>query len=188
MPNQTHTIERLILPVSDSDVRDLAQLLVDAVESGAAVSFLAPLTLEHAEDWWRRTISASDSRAVFLVARDAEGVVGSVQLHPAWAPNQPQRAEITKLLVHRRSRRAGLGTRLMHAVEDEGRSAGFRLLTLDAKRGAAAEQLYRQLGWTHAGTIPGFAFDPDGTTPHDAVVFYKQLSQTDASRSGLTSR
>src|SRR5437867_9029864 len=101
-------IERLIPPVGDSDLRALGQLLVDAVESGAAVSFLAPLTLERAEEWWRRTLSSSHPTAVFLVARDSKGIVGTVQLHPAWAPNQPHRAEVVKLLVHRRSRRAGL--------------------------------------------------------------------------------
>ena len=176
-------IERLIPPVSDSDVRGLAQLLVDAVQSGAAVSFLAPLTVDRAEDWWRRTIATADSRAIFLVARDAEGIVGTVQLHPAWAPNQPHRAEIVKLLVHRRSRRMGLGTRLMHAVEDAGRRAGFSLLTLDAKRGEAAEQLYRRLGWISAGTIPRYALDSDGT-PHDAVIFYKELNQAGESGTG----
>lgn len=39
----------------------------------------------------------------------------------------------------------------------------------------AAERLYRRLGWTTVGTIPRFALDPDGVTPHDAVVFYKEL-------------
>jgi hypothetical protein len=63
----------------------------------------------------------------------------------------------------------------MLSIEDAARRAGFTLLTLDAKRGGTAEHLYRQLGWTHAGTIPGFAFDPDGITPHDAVIFYKEL-------------
>jgi GNAT superfamily N-acetyltransferase len=183
MTKQTHLIERLILPVGDSDLRALAQLLVNAVESGAAVSFLAPLTLERAEDWWRRAISASHSGAIFLVARDVEGIVGTVQLHPAWAPNQPHRAEIAKLLVHRRSRRTGLGTQLMQTIEDAARRAGFRLLTLDTKRGDAAEHLYRHLGWTPAGTIPGYALDPDGT-PHDAVIFYKALHQAAESRAG----
>jgi GNAT superfamily N-acetyltransferase len=178
MTNRTHSIERLIPPVADSDLRALAQLLVDAVESGAAVSFLAPLTLERAEEWWRRVISTSHSDAIFLVARDVEGIVGTVQLHPAWAPNQPHRAEIVKLLVHRRSRRTGLGTQLMQTIEDAARRAGFTLLTLDAKRGEAAEHLYRHIGWIPAGTIPGYAFDPNGT-PHDAVIFYKQLNQAE---------
>jgi len=181
---QAHALERLVPPVNDSDLRALAELLVDAVESGAAVSFLAPLTREYAEDWWRRTISASHPAAIFLAARDAEGIVGTVQLHPAWAPNQPHRAEIVKLLVHRRSRREGIGTRLMRSIEDEAQRAGFSLLTLDAKRGATGEHLYRRLGWIHAGTIPGYAFDPDGATPHDAVVFYKSLRSTDEPGTG----
>ena len=161
--------------MSEADCRSLAELLVDAVESGAAVSFLAPLTVERAEAWWRSLVSTADPRSVVLVARDAGGIVGTVQFHPAWAPNQPHRAEVVKLLVHRRIRRAGLGTLLMLAIEDAARSAGFGLLTLDAKRGEAAERLYRRLGWIHAGTIPRFAFDSDGT-PHDAVIFYKDLT------------
>jgi len=172
----THSIERLELPAAETDVGALAELLVDAVDSGAAVSFLAPLTRERAEDWWRTTLAASPARAVFLVARDAGGIVGSVQLHPAWAPNQPHRAEIAKLLVHRRGRRAGLGTQLMRAAEDAAKDAGFALLTLDAKAGADAERLYARLGWTRVGTIPRFALDPDGRTPHDAVIFYKELA------------
>jgi GNAT superfamily N-acetyltransferase len=97
-------------------------------------------------------------------------------MHPAWAPNQPHRAEIAKLIVHRRARGAGVGQALMHAIEQAAGDAGFSLLTLDAKRGGAAERLYRRLGWIHAGTIPRFAMDGDGRTPHDAVIFYKDLS------------
>jgi GNAT superfamily N-acetyltransferase len=180
MLGQTHTIERLISPVADADVHALATLLVDAVESGAAVSFLAPLAIERAEEWWRKTIGGAHPGAIFLVARDGERIVGTVQMHPAWAPNQPHRAEIAKLLVHRRNRRTGLGAQLMTSIEYAARLAGYGLLTLDAKQGAAAERLYRRTGWTHAGTIPRFAFDPDGTTPHDAVIFYKELRSTDA--------
>jgi len=167
-------IERLIPPVCDSDLRALALLLMDAVDSGAAVSFLAPLTLEHAENWWRQTIATSPSNAIFLVARNGEEIVGTVQLQPAWAPNQPHRAEVVKLLVHRHSRAQGLATRLMEAIELQARDAGFSLLTLDAKRGAVAEGLYRHRGWISVGVIPAYALDPDGT-PHDAVIFYKPL-------------
>jgi GNAT superfamily N-acetyltransferase len=167
-------IERLKVPASDADVGALSALLVDAVDCGAAVSFVAPLPLADAMEWWRKTLASPG--AIFLVARGADGrITGTVQLHRAWAPNQPHRAEVAKLLVHSRARRSGLGTRLMQAIEAEAKSAGFRLLTLDAKRGGDAERLYRKLGWIHAGTIPRFALDPDGKTPHDAVIFYKEL-------------
>jgi acetyltransferase len=172
----TFKIERLSPPASDADVRALAQLLADAVQSGAAVSFVAPLTLTDAEAWWRKILSSASARAVFAVARDDAGrIIGTVQLHPAWAPNQPHRADIVKLLVDQRCRRSGLGTRLMQRIEDEARGAGFRLLTLDAKAGTAADRLYRRLGWVPLGTIPRYAVDTDGITPHDAVVFYKEL-------------
>ena len=167
-------IERLKLPVSEADLGALADVLADAVESGAAVSFLS-LTREESEAWWRKLLSAPASGAIILVARDAAGIVGSVQLHPSWAPNQPHRADVVKLIVHRRARRQGIGRQLMQALEHEAAAAGFRLLVLDSKRGDAGEQLYRALGWTVVGTIPRFALDADGRTPHDTVVFYKEL-------------
>jgi ribosomal protein S18 acetylase RimI-like enzyme len=167
-------IERLRPPVSEADLRSLAALLVDAVDSGAAVSFIS-ITQAEAEDWWRRQLADPASGSIHLVARDAEGIAGSVQVHPSWAPNQPHHADVSKLIVHRRARKRGLGAQLMAAVEREASAAGFRLLVLDSRRGDAGERLYRRLGWTVVGTIPRFALDTDGRTLHDTVVFYKEL-------------
>jgi ribosomal protein S18 acetylase RimI-like enzyme len=166
-------IERLSPPVSEADLDALADVLVDAVESGAAISFLS-LTRPEALAWWQKIFTSPDGPAV-LVARDAEGIVGSVQLHPSWAPNQPHRADVAKLIVHRRGRRRGIGRQLMHAIELEAAASGYTLLVLDSKRGDAGERLYRALGWTVVGTIPRYALDTDGATPHDTVVFYKEL-------------
>lgn len=171
-------IERLPLPPGEADLDALAVLLVDAVESGAAVSFVT-LTRGEACDWWRGLLSDPGSRAIVLVARDTEGIAGSVQLHPARAPNQPHHADVAKLIVHRRARRRGLGAALMAAVEREAVAAGFRLLVLDSKRGDAGERLYRKLGWNVVGTIPRYALDTDGKTLHDTVVFYKELPARD---------
>ncbi len=167
-------IERLTLPVREADLRGLAELLVDAVASGAAVTFLPPLSVERAEAWWRKTIDTAAAGAIFLVARDDQGIVGTVQLHPAWAPNQPHRADIAKLMVHRRARGKGVGKRLMESIEAAARESDLTLLTLDTKRGDTAERLYAGLGWTKVGIIPRFALNPDGTM-HDTVIFYKEL-------------
>ena len=106
-----------------------------------------------------------------------ESLVRSSSIRPGRRTSRIAR-RLPKLLVHRRGRRTGLGTQLMQTIQDAARRSGFTLLTLDAKRGEAAEQLYRHMGWTHAGTIPGYALDPDGT-PHDAVIFYKELKFVD---------
>lgn len=168
-------IEQLAAPVAEDDIRGLALLLLDAVDSGASVSFMAPLPLESAEEWWRGTVAKAHDRAIFLVARDEQGVAGCVLLHPAWPPNQPHRADIAKLLVHRRARGQGVGRALMEEVERRARDAGFTLLTLDTKRGDAAESLYRRGGWVEVGVIPNYALNPDGTAC-DTVVFYKALA------------
>jgi ribosomal protein S18 acetylase RimI-like enzyme len=168
-------IEQLALPVSDRDVRDLALLLLDAIDSGASVGFLDSTTLESAEAWWRGRILKADARAIFLVARNENGIARTVQMLPAGMPNQRHRADIAKLLIHRRARRQGLGSMLMLEIERRAQAAGFTLLTLDTKRGDGAESLYRRSGWTEVGVIPGYALDPDGT-PCDTVVFYKALA------------
>ena len=134
--------------------------------------------MESAEAWWRDRILKADARAIFLVARDEHGIAGTVQMLPAGMPNQRHRADIAKLLIHRRGRRKGLGSMLMQEIELRAQAAGFTLLTLDTKRGDAAESLYRGAGWTEVGGIPRYAQDPDGT-PCDTVVFYKDIGVAD---------
>jgi GNAT superfamily N-acetyltransferase len=172
---QSVTIERIGRDAAARDVRDLALLLVDAVDSGAGVSFLAGLTEGEAEAWWRSVLASSSERAIILIARDADGIVGTVQLQPAWAPNQPHRADVAKLLVHRRARRRGIGRALMHALEQAASAAGFTLLLLDTCKGYDAERLYASTGWVRVGEVPGFALNPDGTLC-DTVFFYKHLT------------
>ena len=170
------SIDYLSLPAIDADIASLAGLLVDAVDSGAAVSFVAPLNIDQACSWWRSTLSSFHPRGVVLVARDSNNeIVGTVQLQPAWAPNQPHRAEVCKLIVHRSCGRAGLGRRLMEAVEQAGREKGLTLLTLDARAGGTADKLYAKVGWTRVGIIPRYAVDPDGHGLHDTVIYYKEL-------------
>ena len=132
------------------------------------------ISVDAAREWWRSMLERADPRAAVLVARDAEGIAGSVHLHPAWAPNQPHRADVAKLIVHRRARRQGLGRALVAAIEAHARAAGFTLLTLDTVRGDAAEQLYADAGWQRVGVIPDYALDPDGH-PDDTVIFYKRV-------------
>lgn len=173
MSQSAIAIERVDAP-SDDVVQELAAVLVDAVSDGAGVSFMAGLRLDEAAEWWRQTLRASSSRSVVLVARDEQGVLGTVQLQPSWAPNQAHRADVAKLIVHRRARRRGVARALMEELERRAREEQFTLLLLDTCKGGAAERLYSSLGWTRVGEVPRFALNPDGT-PCDTVFFYKEL-------------
>jgi GNAT superfamily N-acetyltransferase len=168
------TIERIGRDASADDIRSLALLLMDAVASGAGVSFMSDLTMADAETWWRRMLMTSPEGAIVLVARDSTDIVGTVQLQPAWAPNQPHRADIAKLIVHRRARRQGIGRALMAAVEQAAAVSGFTLLVLDTCKGYDAERLYASSGWVRVGEVPNFALNPDGSRC-DTVFFYKAL-------------
>lgn len=137
---------RLLSTVTDTQQRDLAAVLADCVEGGASVSFMQPLTEERAHAFWRHVADgvARGERAL-LVAEDAEGIVGTVQLVLAQPENQPHRAEVSKMLVHRRARRKGIGALLMQAAEEVAREHGKTLLVLDTS-GAEAERLYARMG------------------------------------------
>lgn len=177
---ELHSISPLSQPANDTDIHALASLLVDVVDAGDVVSFLAPLQMHDALAWWEKTLGTLDARSCVLVARDRRGeIVGTVQCHSSWAPNQAHRGEIAKLMVHPRARGNGVGRGLMEAVERDAAHNGFGMLTLDTKAGCIAETLYRSLGWAHVGTIPRFACDPDGMSMHDAAIYCKELGQND---------
>jgi GNAT superfamily N-acetyltransferase len=166
---------RRVHEVSDADMVGLADVLLDCVEGGASVSFMHPLTRERALAFWRRVAAgvAAGERAL-VVAEDAQGICGTVQLVLDVPENQPHRAEVAKMLVHRRARRHGLGAALMRAAESTARECGRTLLVLDTVTGGTAERLYARLGWMRVGVIPGYALMPDGA-PCDTTVFYRQL-------------
>jgi GNAT superfamily N-acetyltransferase len=162
-PVRPPTIRRLS-SVGDAHIDELAALLIDCVEGGASVSFMLPLTPERAQAFWQRVArGVHDGERALLVAEDAQGaIVGTVQLVLDQPENQPHRADLAKMLVHRRARRHGLGEQLMRAAEDTARDCGKTLLVLDTVTGGDAERLYTRLGWQRVGVIPDYALWPQG--------------------------
>ena len=154
----------------------LSDVLVDCVEGGASVSFMAPLAPDKAAGFWRGVAqSVAAGERALLVAEDGPGgaILGTVQLVLGQPENQPHRADVSKMLVRASARRRGIGGALMRAVEDEARRAGKTLLVLDTAS-AEAERLYERSGWTRVGVVPGFALLPDGR-PCDTAYYYKQM-------------
>ena len=154
----------------------LTDILLDCVEGGASVSFMAPLARDRAQAFWRDVLnSMANGERIVLVARGAAGrISGTGQVILAQPENQPHRGDVAKMLVHRRARRQGLGAALMRAAEQQARQAGKSLLVLDTASDSA-ERLYARAGWTACGRIPGYALLPTGE-PCATTYFYKQLT------------
>jgi len=166
---------RRLRTVVDAHIEQLADVLIDCVEGGASVSFMHPLSRERAVAFWRNVgQGVGAGERALLVAEDGDGLCGTVQLLLEQPENQPHRADVAKMLVHRRARRKGLGAALMQAAEDTARECGKTLLVLDAVTGGDAERLYARLGWQRVGEIPRYALMPNGE-PCSTTVFYRNV-------------
>jgi GNAT superfamily N-acetyltransferase len=168
-------VRRLDGPEARTQLNALAEVLLDVVEGGASVSYMAPFSLEDARAAFEGFLDeVEQGRRLLLAAFEDGRPIGTVQIVLTLPPNQPHRGEIAKLLVHRSARRRGVAAKLMEAAEAEARAAGKTLLVLDTVTGDAAERLYERLGWTRVGVIPGYALYPDGR-PCSTTVFWKEL-------------
>ena len=172
----SHEIDvRSLQQIGEQELQALSEVLVDCVEAGASVSFMWPMTRGKALAYWR-DVAASAARCerVVLAAYDAaETIVGTVQVVFAQPENQLHRADVAKMLVHRRARRHGVGAALLVAAERHALRSGKTLLVLDTAS-PDAERLYVRQGWQLCGRIPDYALMPDGA-PCATTVYYKSL-------------
>jgi GNAT superfamily N-acetyltransferase len=166
---------RRVAEVDESMRSALADVLIDCVDGGASVSFMHPLSRDRAIAFWEDVArgTAAGERAL-LIATDAAGVCGTVQLVLSQPENQPHRADLSKMLVHRRMRRLGVGAALLRAAEETARDCGKSLLVLDTAS-AEAERLYERLGWIRAGVVPDYALLPQGGYC-DTTFFYRRIA------------
>jgi GNAT superfamily N-acetyltransferase len=168
---------RRLASLSERDVQELSDVLIDCVAGGASVSFMYPMTRAKAEAFWRGVAAsaAAGERAVLAAEDETGAIVGTVQVVWAQPENQPHRGDVSKMLVHRRARRRGVGAALLSAAEECALEAGKTLLVLDTAS-QDAERLYARQGWQLCGVIPNYALLPDGA-PCATTVFYKSLAR-----------
>ena len=174
-PDTSPSIRTLDADGYRAAIPGLSALIVDAVEGGASVNFLYGVTVADAAAWWRARIDdVAHGVTTPFVALDDEQIVGSLLLIRSTNPNSPHRAEVAKVIVHRRARRRGLASAIMAAAEDMARTEGRWLLFLDTVTRSPAAAFYERLGWQEAGTIPYYALLPDGE-PAPATFYWKDL-------------
>ena len=166
---------RALQKFGEQELQALSDVLIDCVEGGASVSFMFPMTRGKALAYWR-DVAASAVRCerIVLAAYDAaETIVGTVQVVFAQPENQLHRADVAKMLVHRRGRRRGVGAALLVAAEQHALRSGKTLLVLDTASDDA-ERLYVRQGWRLCGRIPDYALMPDGALCA-TTVYYNSL-------------
>ncbi|HEY4300493.1 MAG TPA: GNAT family N-acetyltransferase, partial [Candidatus Didemnitutus sp.] len=161
--------------LGDADIAALSRVLIDCVEGGASVSFMTPMTTAKAEIFWRGVASgAARGERKVIVAEDSGTIVGTAQVILGLPENQPHRADVAKMLVHRSARRRGVGAALLAAAEACALACGRKLLVLDTVTDSDGYRLYSRHGWIRCGEIPKYALWPaGGYCP--TTYFYKFL-------------
>jgi GNAT superfamily N-acetyltransferase len=174
-PSSEVTIRRLNAEEAAACVDALTDILIDCVEGGASVSFMWPLPRERAASFWRQVAEGvARGERVLLVAEVAGEIVGTVQLITGLPDNQPHRADVAKMLVHRKARRRGIANELMEALHEVARSEGRNVLVLDTVTGGDAERVYARAGWQKVGAVPKYALMPNGE-PCGTTFYFKHL-------------
>jgi GNAT superfamily N-acetyltransferase len=166
---------RQLKTFGDREIEGLSDVLIDCVDGGASVNFMLPMTRAKAHAFWRGVSeSVARSERVVLAAEDESGaIVGTVQVVLKQVENQPHRGDLSKMLVHRRARKRGVGAALLVAAEESARAAGKTLLVLDTASDDA-ERLYERQGWQRFGQVPDYALWPQGGFCA-ATFYYKAL-------------
>ena len=168
-------IVSLATPVADAALAELADVLIDCVAGGASVNFMSSFSQNEARIFFNKVADGvASGDIVLLAARLGDRIVGTVQLGLDTPPNQPHRADVKKMLVHRSARGRGVGAALMAAVEEEARQRGRWLLVLDTVPGESGHRLYLRAGWQQSGVVPDYALFPDGRLC-DTAILWKRL-------------
>jgi len=157
-------------------VDELAEVLRDCVEGGASVGFMLPLAQGRPEAFWRKVSAgvAAGERHLFVAEDETGRLCGTLSLVVDMPDNQPHRADVSKMLVHRRARRQGIAERLLKVLEAKARELGRTTLVLDTVTGSEASRVYERLGWQRAGDIPNYALMPDGP-PCSTSYYFKPI-------------
>jgi len=173
--NATH-IRRLSAADLEDSIDELAQLLIDTVDDGYPMGFLAPLAVSAAREYWLSLAKELQSGArLLLVARSNQRIVGTGQLGFSPWSNSPHRAELQKLIVSRAARGRGIGRALIEALHDAAWQRGRSLLVLNTRHGDRAQALYKSLGYREAGVIPGWTIGAAGER-YDHATLYLHLT------------
>ncbi len=150
------------------DIQQMAEIWNAVVERGDAFPQLETLDAHTAAAFFGEQSFAG-------VAESAGRLLGLYILHPNNIGRCGHLANAS-YAVSADARGQGMGEKLVLHSMETARSLGFRVLQFNAvvAANAAAIHLYRKLGFTQLGTVPGGFLDKSGCY-QDIILFYHAL-------------
>jgi len=170
----TTAVER-VRAFDGDDLEDLCEATVAAIEDGGGFGWVKAPARTILEAYWNGVLLVPE-RALF-VARLNGTVCGAVQLVTPPKNNEAQSfaAQLTGNFLAPWSRGHGLARRMVEAVEDAARVAGFAVLNLDVRATQeVAIGLYETIGFQRWGTHPAYARVDGRVIP--GYFYFKRLT------------
>ena len=174
----TTAVER-IRAFDGSDLEDLCEATVAAIEDGGGFGWVKAPARQVLENYWNGVLLVPE-RSLF-VARLNGTICGSVQLVIPPRNNEAQAfaAQLTSNFLAPWSRGHGLARRMIEAVEEGAQKAGFAILNLDVRATQeAAIGLYETMGFQRWGTHPAYARVDGKVIP--GHYYFKRLARNKA--------
>jgi ribosomal protein S18 acetylase RimI-like enzyme len=134
------------------------RILADLVGAGAALGWVEPPSRREVDGLLGRVVEAAlaGDGALRLAYLDRQ-LIGLGYWLRYDRPTHRPHADLEKLAVDASAHGRGVGRALAARLIADARQAGIEVLTLDARGdNAPALQLYRSLGFTEYGRLPGF--------------------------------
>jgi ribosomal protein S18 acetylase RimI-like enzyme len=170
----TTAVERLRAFDGD-DLEDLCEATVAAIEDGGGFGWVKAPARRVLESYWNGVLLVPE-RALFA-ARLNGTICGAVQLVSPPKNNEAQAfaAQLTGNFLAPWSRGHGLARRMVEAVEDAARAAGFAILNLDVRATQeVAIGLYETMDFQRWGAHPAYARVDGKVIP--GYFYFKRLA------------
>jgi ribosomal protein S18 acetylase RimI-like enzyme len=134
------------------------RILADLVGRGAALGWVDPPSPAEVADLLGRVLAAVPAGDAALRAAYLDGRLAGLGFWRRYdRPTHRPHADLEKLAVATEAHGRGIGRALTAALIADARAAGVEVLTLDARAdNTTALGLYRSLGFTEYGRLPGF--------------------------------
>jgi len=154
------------------DLDDLLELHNELIEEEAMIGGDKPMTRDQQVDRHADMMKNMEKGQSVVVIAEANGkLVGMTN-----ARNRGGRLRHTAglgVFVRRAYRDQGIGSEMMRELETQAGKAGVEVLYLEVYSISPAIELYRRLGYTEYGRLPGGIKYRDGYV--DAVSMYKRV-------------
>ena len=141
----------LIRPFEASDWAQVWPIVAEIVRAGDTFAYDPELTAEQAYDLW---VERPPGQTV--VAVDGDRVLGTAKMGPN-RPGPGSHVATASFMVAAHARGRGVGTALCRFALDWARTHGYAGMQFNAvvETNTGAVEIYRRLGFTVIGTVPG---------------------------------